>query len=295
MVGRRFISGRQALGVEFDLRNALYGHLLRLSYRFFDHNQTGQLMSRATVDLQNVRFFLGYGLIFLVQHVLTVVGVTVHPARHRLAARPDRAGDHAAADRRRLALQPRLAPRAARRPAANRGHDHGRRGVDRRRQRRQGIRPGGSAGGEVQRARRGGLQPSPCARPVSRLSTRRRSASCRSSRRPPCSSPAGTSSATGRLSLGPFVAFNVYLLMLVFPLRMLGMWIGQIQRATAAGERIFQILDEPEEIRDAPARPRSACGRRAHHVRGRQLRVRHGRARARGRRASTSSRAASSH
>jgi ATP-binding cassette subfamily B protein len=41
--------------------------------------------------------------------------------------------------------------------------------------------------------------------------------------------------------------------MLVMPLRMLGMWIGQAQRATASGERIFQIIDEPEEIRDRPA------------------------------------------
>ena len=76
MVGRRLIAGKLALGVEYDMRNALYGHLLRLSFRFFDRHQTGQLMSRATVDLQNVRFFLGYGLIFLTQHVLTVVGVT---------------------------------------------------------------------------------------------------------------------------------------------------------------------------------------------------------------------------
>src|SRR5439155_24177880 len=59
MVGRRFISGRQALGVEYDMRNALYGHLLRLSFGFYDRHQTGQLMSRATVDLQGVRFFLG--------------------------------------------------------------------------------------------------------------------------------------------------------------------------------------------------------------------------------------------
>jgi ATP-binding cassette subfamily B protein len=35
------------------------------------------------------------------------------------------------------------------------------------------------------------------------------------------------------------------------PLRQLGMWIGQAQRATASGERIFQVIDEPEEIRDA--------------------------------------------
>ena len=75
MVGRRLISGRQALGVEFDMRNALYAHLLRLSFGYYDRHQTGQLMSRATVDLQSVRFFLGYGLIFFFQHVLTVVGV----------------------------------------------------------------------------------------------------------------------------------------------------------------------------------------------------------------------------
>jgi ATP-binding cassette subfamily B protein len=40
--------------------------------------------------------------------------------------------------------------------------------------------------------------------------------------------------------------------MLVMPLRMLGMWIGQAQRATAAGERIFEVLDEPEDVTDAP-------------------------------------------
>src|SRR5918999_6439711 len=64
MIGRRFISGRQALGVEYDLRDGLYAQLVRLSFGFYDRHQTGQLMSRATVDLQSVRFFLGYGLIF---------------------------------------------------------------------------------------------------------------------------------------------------------------------------------------------------------------------------------------
>src|SRR5918999_1237329 len=77
MMGRRLISGRQALGVEFDMRNGLYSKLLRLSFGFYDRHQTGQLMSRATVDLQSVRFFLGYGLIFFFQHVITIVGVTV--------------------------------------------------------------------------------------------------------------------------------------------------------------------------------------------------------------------------
>jgi ABC-type multidrug transport system fused ATPase/permease subunit len=58
--------------------------------------------------------------------------------------------------------------------------------------------------------------------------------------------------AHGSLALGHFVAFNLMLTMLVFPLRMLGMWIGQAQRATASGERIFQVMDEPEEVTDRP-------------------------------------------
>src|SRR5205085_11336705 len=57
----------------------------------------------------------------------------------------------------------------------------------------------------------------------------------------------------GELSVGGFIAFNLYLGMLVMPLRSLGMWIGQAQRATASGERIFQIMDEPEEIADRPS------------------------------------------
>ena len=77
MLYRRLISGRMALGVEYDLRRRLYGHLQRMSFGFYDRYPTGQLMSRATSDLQYVRFFLGYGLIFIIQHLLTVVTVTV--------------------------------------------------------------------------------------------------------------------------------------------------------------------------------------------------------------------------
>jgi ABC-type multidrug transport system fused ATPase/permease subunit len=54
------------------------------------------------------------------------------------------------------------------------------------------------------------------------------------------------------LTVGGFVAFNLYLAMLTMPLRSLGMWIGQAQRATASGERIFQVMDEPEEIAERP-------------------------------------------
>src|SRR6476620_6907675 len=77
MLFRRWLAGRLSLAVEYDLRNRMYGHMQRLSYRFFDRHQTGQLMSRATVDVQAVRVFLGYGLIFFSQHLFTVVSVLV--------------------------------------------------------------------------------------------------------------------------------------------------------------------------------------------------------------------------
>ena len=68
---------------------------------------------------------------------------------------------------------------------------------------------------------------------------------------------------SGELTVGGFVAFNLYLGMLVMPLRSLGMWIGQAQRATASGERIFQVMDEPEEIADRPGAVELPAGRRA--------------------------------
>src|SRR5690348_11329012 len=72
-VARRLVAGRVSLGVELDLRNGMYRHLQSLELAFFDRQQTGQLMSRATVDLQLVRFFLGYGLIFIAQSVVTIL------------------------------------------------------------------------------------------------------------------------------------------------------------------------------------------------------------------------------
>jgi ATP-binding cassette subfamily B protein len=56
----------------------------------------------------------------------------------------------------------------------------------------------------------------------------------------------------GSLSLSEFFIFNLLLAMLIVPLRSLGMWIGQAQRATAAGERIFEVMDEPEGVEDRP-------------------------------------------
>src|SRR5690348_9524582 len=56
-VFRRLVAGKVSLAIEYDLRNLLYAHLQKLELGFFASQQTGQLMSRATVDLSSVRFF----------------------------------------------------------------------------------------------------------------------------------------------------------------------------------------------------------------------------------------------
>jgi ATP-binding cassette subfamily B protein len=251
MVGRRLISGRQALGVELDMRNALYARLVRLSFRFYDTHQTGQLMSRATVDLQGVRFFLGYGLIFFFQNILTVLSVTVVlffvqwelalialaiiPVLTILAYRYSHVSHPTLRD-----VQQKLADVTT-------------------------VAEESIVGVHVVKAF--------AQEPAEEAKFRRRSEAVfaqtiRANRQRafyvplisfvPMLAQAGvllvgaTMVQHDTLSIGAFVSFNLYLGMLVLPLRSLGMWIGQSQRATASGERIFQVMDEPEEVADRP-------------------------------------------
>jgi ABC-type multidrug transport system fused ATPase/permease subunit len=252
MIGRRLISGRQALGVEFDMRNAMYAKLVRLSFGFYDRHQTGQLMSRATVDLQQVRFFLGYGLIFFFQHVITVLGVTVamfvYDWRLALIA---------------LAMIPLLVGLAYR-------YSHISHPLLRDVQQRMAdvatVAEENIVGVHVVKAF--AQEPQEQTKFESRSErVFRRSVEANRQRAfyvplisfvPLLGQAAvllfgGYMVIHGTLSPGAFIAFNLLMTMLVMPLRMLGMWIGQAQRATASGERIFEVLDEPEEIADRPA------------------------------------------
>jgi ATP-binding cassette subfamily B protein len=254
MVGRRFISGKQALAVEMDMRRDVYAKLVRLSFGFYDRHQTGQLMSRATVDLQGVRFFLGYGLIFFAQSVLTVVGVVVAmvivdwelalitfaivPGLIAVAYRYSHVSHPLLRD-----VQQKLADVAT-------------------------VAEENIVGVHVVK--------SFAQEPAEQAKFERRSAlvfeqTVRTNKQRAVYVPAmaflpllaqaavvlvgGRRVIDGELSLASFIIFNLLLTMLVQPLRMLGMWIGQAQRATASGERIFEIIDEPEDVAN-PAEPR---------------------------------------
>jgi ABC-type multidrug transport system fused ATPase/permease subunit len=73
--GQRYFAEVVAQKATYNIRNAIYERLQRLSFGFHDRNQTGQLMSRATVDVEVVRMFFSQGFLGLTQIVFMVVGV----------------------------------------------------------------------------------------------------------------------------------------------------------------------------------------------------------------------------
>jgi ABC-type multidrug transport system fused ATPase/permease subunit len=64
----------------------------------------------------------------------------------------------------------------------------------------------------------------------------------------------------GQLSEGDFVAFYGYVLLLTGPMRMLGMALGMAQRAVASGERVFQLLDRAPRLTALPDAPPLPAG-----------------------------------
>jgi ABC-type multidrug transport system fused ATPase/permease subunit len=73
--GDTYVTQLVSQQASYDIRNTLYDHLQRLSFTYYDKAQTGQIMSRATVDIEAARMFLSAGLLNLIQIFLVVVGV----------------------------------------------------------------------------------------------------------------------------------------------------------------------------------------------------------------------------
>ena len=74
---RRWVQSYAALGMESAVRADVFAHLQRLPMSFHDQWQTGQLLSRATSDLSQIRRFLSFGLVFLLINLATFVTVIV--------------------------------------------------------------------------------------------------------------------------------------------------------------------------------------------------------------------------
>jgi ATP-binding cassette subfamily B protein len=253
-VVRRLIAGKVSVDVEFDLRERMYQHLQVLELEFFDTQQTGQLMSRATVDLQSIRFFLGYGLIFLTQNALTLLlaaGVmfAIKPWLAALALAPVPFVVMSAARFNRLSrpalqeVQQRIAELTAEAEESV-----------------SGIRVVKAFAREEHMLER-------FRRSVARVfdqnvySTRLRAFYSPLLGFLPSLGLAvvllvgGHEVIHNNLTLGDFTAFYTYLVMLIGPMRMLGMSLGMAQRAVASGNRMFEILDREPRIASPPGAP----------------------------------------
>jgi len=253
-VSRRLVAGRVSLGVEYDLRNRMYGHLHSLELGFFDSQQTGQLMSRATVDLQAVRFFLGYGLIFILQSALTIliaaaVMFAVAPglAAVSLAPMPFVIWVAFRYGRRNRPATQEVQQRIAELTADVEENIGGVRVV--------------KAFAQEERQLRRFRHSVKRVFDQSMVSTRLRA----------FYSPfigflpqlglaavllvGGRQAINGQISIGEFVAFYGYVLMLTSPMRMLGIALGMAQRAVASGARVFELLDRRPRLTAAPGAP----------------------------------------
>jgi ABC-type multidrug transport system fused ATPase/permease subunit len=251
---RRMIAGRVSLGIEYDLRGRLYGHLQRLELGFFDHQQTGQLMSRATVDLQAVRFFLGYGLVFILQSALTLVlagiaMILINPTLGLIAMAPVPFV---------VVISQRYGRRA--RPAIQEVQQRIAELTANAEENISGVRVVKSFAREPLQLRR-------FRHSVSRVFDQAMVSTRLEARYNPMIGflpqlglaavllIGGLSVIHSHLSLGQFSAFYFYLNMLIAPMRSLGVTLGLAQRATASGARIFQLLDRDARLTSPPAAP----------------------------------------
>ena len=208
-------------------------------------------MSRATVDLQTVRFFLGYGLIFFFQNVLTLVGATVvmffvnwkltlvalwiAPLLIGLAYRYSHVAHPLLRD-----VQQKMADVATVAEENIVGVHVVKSFAQELREQAKFER---SSEAVFKQSVAANMQRALYVPLLSFLPLLAQAAVIL---------VGGRMVIDGTLTYQAFFSFNIIVLMMVVPLRSLGMWVGQAQRATASGERIFEVLDEPEEVADRP-------------------------------------------
>ena len=247
---RRYLAFREARWIEADLRDRLFAHLQRLHFAFHDRSQTGQLMSRANTDLQQVQAFvvmipltisnavtvLAVAVILaLIDPVLTLLALGSLPFMNVLATRFSRRLYPSV-----MGIQRESAELAAVVEESV-----------------AGVRVIKGLGAErVQAARLKGEAEDVYDQSMAAARTRARFL------------PGlellpnigliavlgygGHQVLNGNLSLGSLIAFNIYIAMLVWPLRMLGMIVAQAQRAVVSAERVQEVLATDPLVADSP-------------------------------------------
>ncbi len=247
---RRYLAFKEARLVEKRLRDQLFAHVQRLHFAFHDEAHAGDLMSRGNTDLQHLQNFVVM-IPLTIANLMTVIGVTVilvvidpFLAVLSLAALPL---INVVAKRFGSRLFPSVMGIQRESAALATVVEESVAGV-------RVVKGFGAEG--VVKQRLGGA-----ADDVYRESMT--AARVRASYLPALQllpnvglitvlGIGGHRVVDGSLTLGSLVAFNFYLILLIWPLRMLGMIIANGQRASAAAQRVAQVLSTDPVVVDAP-------------------------------------------
>jgi ATP-binding cassette subfamily B multidrug efflux pump len=249
--GRVYFTEYVSQRVAYDLRNELYDRLQNLSFAYHDRTQTGELMSRATSDVDQIRLFSGQGILHVVNTVLlmALILVIMFSMHARLALLS-------------LLIMPPLAFTAISygsriRPMFGR--------VQQQFARVTAVLQENIAGVRVVKAfAREDYEIDKFRRENQVLMQR----NLRAMRAWAFVQPlfpfltglgtvlllwyGGREALNGEISVGTLVAFNSYLMMLAQPVRQLGWIINVVSRAVASGERIFELLDARSPVQEKP-------------------------------------------
>ncbi|OKI25882.1 ABC transporter [Streptomyces sp. CB03578] len=248
---RRYYGGRLALDVQHDLRTDMYDTIARLDGRRQDELSTGQVIGRATSDLQLIQgllfmlpmtignfllFGISLGVMLWLSPLLTLVALLMAPALWFIAKR----------SRKRLFPATWYAQGQAAAVA--------------------GVVDGAVTGVRVVKGFGQEEQETGKLRAAGRLLFAGRMRTIRlNSRYTPAlqAVPAlaqvamlalgGWMAARGQVTLGTFVAFSTYLAQLVGPVRMLAMVLTVAQQARAGVERVCELIDTEPSIREGAA------------------------------------------
>ena len=249
--GRLYLTAQTGHRIVFDLRNAVFEHLTRLSFSFYDRARTGDLMSRVTADTAVLSDFFGRAAVIVLTNLLTLFGILVV-----LLAWDWRLGLVY------LLFLPLII--------------HGQWVYARR------VRPAmarvrralSSLTSALQESMAGvlvvklfGREPYEQKR-IDRQSTAYREANIGTARITSLWMPyanvimgvgaalviwaGGAGVIAGFVTLGTLIAFTTYVQMLLRPIRQTGMMLNVVMRSLAAAERVFEVLDTQPDVQDAP-------------------------------------------
>jgi len=246
-----YFSAKASHGSAFDMRDTIFGKLQRLSFAYHDRAQTGQLITRVTSDVDQVRDFVGSGLVQVISAALMLVGSVLLLLRmnvklallsflvvpvtvavllmfvRRLA--PMFRGRQQKLAALNTVLQENVAGMRVVRAFAREPYEIERYGAANQALLDQGLQ-----------VRRTVANVFPLMFSIGTIGVGF------------VTWAGGVQIVNGTLTVGELVAFNSYIFLLLGPLTTLGFSAQQIAQSSASAERLFEVLDAPEDVAEKP-------------------------------------------